>query len=151
MLEKNNIHKYRYTTFSSFKIKSVKSCIKMQNTCAQTSLEKEELKRRRKNRDRSIENEAKCYTTFFASIFKVLLHFYLLAEIISTTVKDSPLFHSTPPRSASIPFTAHPRFSLFSSSCFFLEPYPHLPLHTAEPFGRYAAPSLQILYHFYEA
>lgn len=30
-------------------------------------------------------------------------------------------------------------------------PRPRLPLHTTKPFGRYSAPSLQILYHFYEA
>lgn len=38
-------------------------------------------------------------------------------------------------------------------SCVFLSPsiHPSLPLYTAKPFGRYSAPSLQILYHFYEA
>lgn len=34
---------------------------------------------------------------------------------------------------------------------FSLNSPPSLPLHTAKPFGRYSAPSLQILYHFYEA
>lgn len=34
---------------------------------------------------------------------------------------------------------------------FFFDSPPSLPLHTAKPFGRYNAPSLQILYHFYEA
>lgn len=63
---------------------------------------------------------------------------------------------SPAPCSASISFTtrlpALTSLLVFPLRLFlFLEPYPHLPLHTTKPFGRYAAPSLQILYHFYEA
>jgi len=57
--------------------------------------------------------------------------------------------------SVSISFTTASRssFSLSARSCIFFSSltHPWLPLHSAKPFGRYSAPSLQILYHFYEA
>lgn len=53
------------------------------------------------------------------------------------------------PRSASISVSL-PLVSPLSSSCFFLQPSISHSIRQSRN-GRYAAPSLQILYHFYEA
>lgn len=117
MLEKNNIHKY--TTFSSFKI-TLKSCIKMQNT--QTSLEKEELKRRRKNRNWSRSKTRRNVIQHFSRPFSQSFASFLSPRGNHIDYRQglAPLpLHSTT-RSASIPHTPVSLPLLFPALAFFL-------------------------------
>lgn len=142
----NNIHIIIiYYSLHRSKLSWIK--IQIRITCAKTSLEKGKLiEKRIETYGWSIEaKRGEGCTHFFASIFKIFetfLDFHPLAEIVSS--KDARL-----PRSASISVSL-PLVSPLSSSCFFLQPSISHSIRQSRN-GRYAAPSLQILYHFYEA
>lgn len=91
---------------------------------------------------------------FYTRIRRTVLSLFSYEGIISIAVMNG--YSTWGLLSVSISFTtgASRSFpSLPGRSCIFLSPltHPGFPLHTAKPFGRYSAPSLQILYHFYEA
>lgn len=86
--------------------------------------------------------KAEVITHFFASIFKVyetFLDFYPLEEIIYRQRTHS-----------AIRFDFSPSPPFFPALAFSLQPSISHSIRRGRN-GRYAAPSLQILYHFYEA